>query len=749
MIRLGLRLALRGGREAAVRLALIAGAVALGAALLLATLAGINAVDTQNARYAWLATGTASNEATLPAGRAADPLWWLLSVDEFHGRQIGRIDLAPTGAHPPLPPGLTRLPGPGQFYASPALATLLRTTPPAELAARYPGRQIGTLGPAALPAPDSLILVVGRRADQLARTPQATQVTAIATTPPSGCSGQCLDVGINANGIDLVLSVVTAALLFPVLIFIGTATRLSAARREQRFAAMRLVGATPRQISVIAAVESSVAAVGGVAAGFGLFALLRPALAPIPFTGERFYTADLSLNLADILLVAFGVPIAAAAAARLALRRVTLSPLGVTRQVTPRPPRAWRILPLLAGLGELVWFVHAGQPASTAGQVQAYLSGILLTMIGLIVVGPWLTHAGARLAARHAQRPAVLIAGRRLADNPQAGFRAVAGLALALFVTSVAVGIITTINAYGTTGTRDHVAARGPAQRHTLIDRFTTYTPAGPQDIASIPASLLRDLRRVPGVRGVTVIHRPPGAGRVDPLIGVVSCAELSGTPALGRCAAGSDTATLSTDFEARFGDHAGMVRPAALSPDGLRHLPVQSLAVDTDGPAAVERARTVLDLAYPSAYLSVTIAEDLDRGRRLTTAYQQLANVVILTSLPIAGCSLAVSVVAGLNDRRRPFSLLRLAGAPLGMLRRVILLESALPLLVLTVVSIGTGFLAAGLFLRSQLHETLRPPAGEYYLIVLAGLLAALAVLAATFPLLRRITGPEAARSD
>ena len=43
--------------------------------------------------------------------------------------------------------------------------------------------------------------------------------------------------------VDLVLSVVAPALLMPVLIFIGTATRLSAARREQRFAAMRLVGA--------------------------------------------------------------------------------------------------------------------------------------------------------------------------------------------------------------------------------------------------------------------------------------------------------------------------------------------------------------------------------------------------------------------------------------------------------------------------------------------------------------------------
>jgi hypothetical protein len=97
-----------------------------------------------------------------------------------------------------------------------------------------------------------------------------------------------------------------------VLIFIATATRLSAARREQRFAAMRLVGARPRQISVIAAVESTVAAAAGVAAGFGLFFALRVPLAGVPFTGEPFFPSDLSLSLRDILAVAIGVPVAAA-----------------------------------------------------------------------------------------------------------------------------------------------------------------------------------------------------------------------------------------------------------------------------------------------------------------------------------------------------------------------------------------------------------------------------------------------------
>ena len=76
------------------------------------------------------------------------------------------------------------------------------------------------------------------------------------------------------------------AILLPVLIFIATATRLSAARREERFAAMRLAGATRKQVSLIAATESTAAAILGMAAGFGIFFLLRIPVAGVPFIGR-------------------------------------------------------------------------------------------------------------------------------------------------------------------------------------------------------------------------------------------------------------------------------------------------------------------------------------------------------------------------------------------------------------------------------------------------------------------------------
>ncbi len=108
----------------------------------------------------------------------------------------------------------------------------------------------------------------------------------------------------------------------------------------------------------------------------------------------------------------------------------------------------------------------------------------------------------------------------------------------------------------------------------------------------------------------------------------------------------------------------------------------------------------------------------------------------------------LAVSIAGGLAERKPPFSLLRLTGAPLAVLRRVITLEAAAPLLITAVVSIAAGLLAAHL-LRAQLRETLQPPGVQYHLIVIAGILASLTIIASTLPLLKRITGPDVARNE
>ncbi len=741
MIRLSLQLTLRGGREAIMRLVVTALGVALGVAMLLITLSTINAVNAQNSRYAWLETS-----ATPVAQSASGPLWWALSADEFRAQQIGRVDVAVAGAHAPVPPGIPRLPGPGQYYASPALSSLLHSVPAAQLADRYPGRQVGTIADSALPSAQSLIIVIGRTSHDLARDPQAVRVSAISATTPSSCNGDCFSIGINANGIDLVLAVATAALLFPIVVFIGAAARLSAARREQRFAAMRLVGATPRQITIVSTVESTVAALVGTLVGFLGFFAFRPAVANIPFTGSRFFLSDIVLNLPDVLVVALGVPVAAAVAARIALRRVTVSPLGVTRRVSPKPPRWWRLVPLVSGIAELWLVVVIGRPTTTPEQITVYMSGILTVMFGLVIAGPWLTMIGSRLMVRWAHRPSTLIAGRRLADNPQAGFRAVGGVVLALFVASVAISSITALE-----------KSKGPnatdaAARATLVQDLVGFRPPGFElATRTIAAGVLRDLNRVPAVDAVTEVHVSAAvSGKFQPLHELVSCAALRRAPALGRCAPGARVAAPAGLFDSSE-NRIGTVWPSSpVSPQTLDSLPVEQLAI-TGSPAGVERARTLLERDFPHRFTPTTIAENymMRRSTQLVAQYRRLVEVIVLASLPIAGCSLAVSVVAGIGERRRAFSLLRLSGTPLQVLRRVIALESAVPLLVLAALSIATGFLAAGLFLRSQLGERFNSPPLGFYLTVVLGLLASFAIIATTLPLLRRTTGPEVARND
>ncbi|MFJ8478207.1 FtsX-like permease family protein [Kitasatospora sp. NPDC094011] len=743
MIAFSLRLAVSGGREAVARLLMIAAAVAIGVGLLLSTFSGMNAIDRANERQNWMNTGVQG--AT--AATAADPLWWGARGDYYRGKRIFRVDLAPTGPAAPSVPGLSRLPAPGEYYASPALEQLLRDTPAVELGDRFPGRLAGTLGDDALPSPDTLAVVVGRTADEVEALPRAHTVTSIATALPADCSADCYGAGVHGDALLLVLTVVAAALIFPVLIFIGTATRLSAATREQRYAAMRLVGATPGQVSVISAVESTVAAVIGTVGGFVLYVALKPLVADVPFTGDRFFAADLGLTLPQVAGVVLGVPLAAALAARFALRRVTISPLGVSRRVTPKPPSPWRLTPLAAGLAELGYFV-GNHPKTTNAQSLAYLSGFVLVMLGLVVAGPWLTLATARAVAGRTSRPASLIAMRRLSDDPRAGFRSVAGLVLALFVTTGTLAIMSTID-----------ANQGTLEGAPSVRKAIVATPFGNREEAaalpSVPDRVLARARAVPGFQGIALVHDNPakvGAYQQGPrpvVPSLVICSELAQIPVVGHCAPGAAVAAVDQFQFVDLLDASQHEWPAApVSAAEVAGLPVRMLYATTDGSeAAKEQLRTLFTREFPT--YEPRLAEDWSsEGQRKLQGWRQLADAVLLTTLPIAGCSLAVSVVAGLSDRRRPFAILRLTGAPLRLLHRVVGLESALPLLVVSALAIGTGFAAAAMFLASQMKYDLVSPGLTYYGLTGFGLAASLGIIASTLPLLRRITGPEAARN-
>ena len=187
----------------------------------------------------------------------------------------------------------------------------------------------------------------------------------------------------------------------------------------------------------------------------------------------------------------------------------------------------------------------------------------------------------------------------------------------------------------------------------------------------------------------------------------------------------------------------------AHLSAAKAARLPVGAVVVATDGSSrSLERVRTTLERAFPFQGAPLGV-ESLDPSNaRLLAMIQDMTDIIIVASLIIAACSLAVNIVAGLGERKRPFSLLRLTGAPTKLLHRVVALESALPLLLVAAVSIVVGLVSAALYLHSQVGIAFRIPGIVYWATVVGGLAASLAIIAATFPLLNRMTGPEVARN-
>jgi predicted lysophospholipase L1 biosynthesis ABC-type transport system permease subunit len=129
----------------------------------------------------------------------------------------------------------------------------------------------------------------------------------------------------------------------------------------------------------------------------------------------------------------------------------------------------------------------------------------------------------------------------------------------------------------------------------------------------------------------------------------------------------------------------------------------------------------------------------------------QRLLYIAVILTLIVAGCSLAVSVGGSLVERKRPFTLLRVAGTPTSTLYRVVFAEAVLPLVAATVVAAVLAYLI-GVLTVSRLAPAGTPvpvPGHAYFLTMGTGLIASLLIILCSLPLLGRITGPDKVRFE
>ena len=778
MYRLGLRLTLRSGREPFVRLLVTATAVAVGVAIMLAVLADFHAFQVTNDRPSWEFTQGRAVSTDYASAHNAE--LWNYSNDIYQGQTIERLDVASLGARAPLPPGISHLPASGQYYASPALAALIRTVPADQLGDRFPGKLVGTIGQQALTGPTELVIYVGYAPGQLAGLPATAVVGKIAAAPGQQIWSSYFRDAFVAGAI---------AFLFPILILVGTATRLAAARREERYASLRLVGATSRQISVISSVDAVAGALLGAILGIGIFTLLQPVLADTAITSARYFADEVTPTAAGYLAVLVGVPAASAISSLLSLRRVRISPLGVSRRVTPSPPTAWRVVPLLAGI---VLFIVGLRLTSANSISEPAFPGLIVILIGLVVGGPWLTAQAARAFARFMQGASALLAARRLADNPKAAFRSVSGLVLAVFLGTVVAGLLPAVDSLTATPS-------ATALSNVLLDGFLAAPvcgnnvnctggsgPAGPETGSSPlrermaleglpPQAGIALVARLQAFRGVAVVPvyslpqdaNPSNFGPIGPGAGasgppnnaVISCAGLRELAALGQCPAGRKAVKVFTG-DMIYSDNPHYSTKPIASPsspaasDNFSGLYLQAVLVKVSSSATLERIRTFL-VTHTSQSASGTaprtFGEAVQAREGVAATVQRLVYIAVALTLLVAGCSLAVTVGGSLVERKRPFTLLQLTGTPTSTLYRVVFLEAVFPLVAATIVAAGTAY---GI---SVLTVNTMAPAGTpvlvlghvYYLTMGAGLVASLLVILTSLPLLGRLTAPAGARFE
>ena len=765
MLRLGLRLTLRSGREALVRLAVTTAAVAVGVALLLGVLAEFHAFQAQSNQPCWACTVGDPVPSTLPASGEL----WNNSVDFYQGQTLTRLDVAALGPGAPVLPGISKLPAAGQYYASPALAALLRTVPAGELGDRFPGTMIGTIGQAGLTGPGQLAVYIGYPPTALNAIGGTTWVTSIGTAPAAEVFTPFFRY---AFGIGVL------AVLFPMLVLISTATRLAASRREERFAALRLVGGTPADIRMIAAVESAVSAFFGAVLGVVIWLLLQPLLAGGALIGTQYFSSTVTPASWEYAAIIVGVPVIALVAALISLRRVQISPLGVSRRETPKRPTLWRLTPLALGVGLYFYGLSVTSHQSIGA---ATYPGLLLTMVGLVIGGPWFTWATARLVGSISGGAAPLLASRRLADNPKAAFRSVTGLVLAVFLGTMVGTLVPAVNATEASPTNtslsnvllDQVGMSGPAGARLLgglgaiggASVYPFYAAAAAPGGAGGPGGAAGKGGNGGGGGGGS-----GGSGEVDPSKGlmgggaVVSCAVMRDLAVFGQCAPG--VAAVQVNDGSMFGDNPlfntqSFVNASAPAYDGtLAGLPLQAVLVRVNGPATLERVRTYLAVNAPpqvsgspgqSPTPPRTFGETLQIRTQRAQTLENLVYAAVALTLIVAGCSLAVAVGGGLVERKRPFTLLRVGGTGIGVLSGVVLLEAAVPLVAATLLAAGIAYGTSVLaFVRLAPAGTAIPQLGHTYFDLMGGgLVVAFGVIAVTLPLLRRMTVPGNVRFE
>ena len=238
-----------------------------------------------------------------------------------------------------------------------------------------------------------------------------------------------------AGSYQLLAVFACALLLVPLVSLGGSAARLSARRRDDRLATLRLLGASTSFVGRLTVLESTALAVAGAVGGVVLYLAMTPLVGLIPFRGEPLGAGALLLNPLVVTAVVIGVGLLAAASAALGLRSVVISPLGVrTKQAAPRPRWVRIVIGVVVVAVVFGIVTHSDLFGGIAVFVIVLAAAFALVNAILGLVGPFVIRRFAASGLKRATTPQKLIAARSVLESPKAAWRQVSGVAMTCFI---------------------------------------------------------------------------------------------------------------------------------------------------------------------------------------------------------------------------------------------------------------------------------------------------------------------------
>lgn len=770
---LGLRLAVGGGRVSGstlLRLGMTTVGIAIAVAVLLPAASVGNVLSERDER-------AAATEAITDPRPGVDPLLRALQNVEYRGKFVHTDWLAASGSNSPVPPGLDRIPEPGETIVSPAVAELMAGPDGAGMRARVPGTVVGTIGKAGVVDAGDLIVYHGSTVEQLSAVESGAQ--------------RVYGFGVETEGFALEATVlllvvpVAAVLLLPLLIFVTTASRMGAAQRDRRLAALRLIGVEASRIRRIAAAESLLGALAGLLVGGGLFLLvLRPLIGDTELLGLRLFAEDFVPSLPLLVLIVLLVPGLAVGAAIFGLRRTIVEPLGVVRHSKPIRRRMWWRWTIIAlGAALMASTLLAERLTASEAAVVALTGGSVLVLIGIAVLLPW---AVEKLAGSlRGGPPSWQFAIRRLQLDSGTASRVVSGLMVVLAGTILIQVMV------------------GSAEARPGPEDWTTMPQVAPVEVLTDTEHVQEVRQRVaaaPGVDGTHPIRSALVSGLDEPgssttAVEIGDCAALAVRAEVGACTDGDvflvgpppERAWRSGQSEFRPGpvefttyDEDGrhqsgetwtvpdsitripaakttgyytrtlLVTPGALS--GAEP-PTDAVSVYVSGSGGTNElsdrvAAAVRPLAWDTTVHTNSVQAYDARDARVSETLRNILLGASLFVLAVAALNLLMLSVEQITERRRPLAALSAAGVPISMLARASLWQTAVPVLIGVVLAVTAGIgLTAPILRLADMPMVL--DATMIGGLAAGAVGAVLLVTLLTLPLLRQVTKLDALRAE